>query len=129
MKRQPPPTYTPEERTEALSWMRLVASHFYALATQGKAHAFIEFTGLMNEFIQICERAHASGQDFTQANTHSGQALPIEPYNAAYLAEKLNCIYGPALLNDEAARKLFIDTLFDGQFKLVPVKKRAQTEK
>lgn len=113
---------TPEERQQAIDWMKKVSSTFYSLATQGRAHAFIEFCGLMNEFIQMCERAHAAGQDFTQANTHTGQALPMQTYNAAYLAEKLNCIYGPALLNDPDIREAFIAGLFEGEYKLVPVK-------
>lgn len=127
MKTKLDQTYTPEERQQALDWMRQVSKTFYALATQGKAHAFIEFTGLMNEFLQMCERAHAAGQDFTQANTHSGQALPMETYNAAYLAEKLNCIYGPALLNDASIREAFIAGLFEGRYKLVPVETRTHT--
>ena len=115
---------TPEERVETLKQMHDITNKFYSmvfLANMGsKAHAFVEFTGLMNEYLTICEAAHAQGIDFGQANTHSGAALPVKPHNAAYLAEKLNCIYGPSLLSDPEVRGSFIDVLFDGRFKLVP---------
>lgn len=113
--------YNAEEREEILAQMRQISGVFYTLAIQAKNHAFIEFCGLMNEFLQVCERAHQMGQDFTQANTHTGQSLPFETFNAAYLAEKLNCIYGPALLDNPDARLAFIQTLFEGKYRLVPM--------
>ena len=98
--------YTPEEREEMLRKMKAASNIFYGLATQTGCHTFIEFTGLMNEFIQICEKAHAQDIDFPFANAHTGQALPMEPYNLAYLGEKLTCIYGPALRKEANLRAL-----------------------
>ncbi len=109
---------TPEEREVALGKMRTLAESYYREAVRTGCHAFIEFAGLMNEFIQVCARAHRQGHDFPFANTHSGTALPFEPYNLAYLAEKLNCIYGPALLSNKPNRDAFISGLFEGEFKL-----------
>ncbi len=118
----PNETYTQEQRTEMLRKMRATSSQFYELAIRTGVHSFIEFCGLMNEYIQVCERADKAGIDWVSANTHSGTALPFEDYNAAYLAEKLNCIYGPELLGNEKVRQAFISKLFEGEYKLVPTK-------
>lgn len=114
-------TYTPEERAAMLQKMRACSDSFYSQAAHAGCHALIEFTGLMNEFIKVCAEAHAAGEQFPFANTHCEVLLPFKPYHLAYLAEKLGCIYGPALVASEEARKAFIDELLGGAFKLVPV--------
>lgn len=86
------------ERLEAsVTLMRSASKNFYRAAGLTGNHAFIEFTGLMNEYIDICKNAMASGKDFTKANTHSGEALPMHGFQANYLLEKLECIYGASL--------------------------------
>ncbi len=117
---RPQEVYNTEERRKILLQMHHISDLFYSAATAARCHPFIEFTGLMNEYLACCESAHRNGVDFTQCNTHAGQALPMQAFNAAYLAEKLNCIYGPSLLSDDAIRDAFIATLFEGKFKLVP---------
>jgi hypothetical protein len=112
------PVYNKAEREEILVSMREASSRFYGMAVHTKCHPFIEMTGLMNEYITICQAAHAKGIDFTQSNTHTGQALPIAPHNVAYLAEKLNCIYGPSLLASPELRNALISVLLDGEFRL-----------
>lgn len=97
MNEHPGQTYTKEEREVMLDQMRRASNAFYAAAVRIQCHPFIEFCGLMNEYLQMCRRAHEQGIDFTNLNQHSGGALPMERYNAAYLGEKLGCIYGPAL--------------------------------
>ncbi len=121
-----PYTYTPEERAEMIRKMQRIVDVFYPLASAAGCHAFIEFTGLMTEFVKVCADAHARGQQFPFANTHSGEAMPFKPYHLKYLGEKLNCIYGPALLTDATNRQAFIDELFGGAFKLVPVAPSAE---
>lgn len=113
--------YTYEERKEMIAKMQALSDMFYGRATQAGVHAFIEFAGLMNEFIKVCYEANEKGIPFEFANTHTGKEIPFQPWNLAYLAEKLNCIYGPALLSNERNRTAFIQTLFDGEFRLVPV--------
>jgi len=120
-------TYTPEERAEMLARMQKCANTFYSHVTAAGCHAMIEFTGLMNEFIKVCAEAHAAGEQFPFANTHSGVTLPFQPYHLKYLAEKLNCIYGPALLASEEGRRAFIAELFGGAFELVPVDQEWRT--
>jgi hypothetical protein len=126
MKNPPsdPDAYTPEQRAVMILKMKLASGTYYRDAVGTGVHAFIEFNGLMNEFIQVCERAQSAGQDFTMANTHSGQALPVHPHNLTYLAEKLNCIYGPALLGNEDNRRAFVEELFEGEYELVRKKTR-----
>jgi hypothetical protein len=88
---------TPERRKEleeCLSHMQAASNEFYGSAIRSGNHSFIEFTGLINEYIQLCARALQNGIDFTKCNIHNGGALPIQPQNALYLAEKLGCIYG-----------------------------------
>lgn len=105
--------YSKEEREQMLAGMSRISALFYSQATQLGCHGFIEFCGLMNEFIKVCGAAHERGEQFPFANTHSGTVLPFEPYNFAYLAEKLDCIYGPAL-EDDANRDTFIAAMFPG---------------
>lgn len=101
---------TKMERAEKLERMRVAAKTFYGLAQEAGCHAFLEFTGLLSEYIKICESAEALGIDWIHSNKHGGEALPFEDYNIAYLAEKLDCIYGPALRSSSIlAQTFFMD--------------------
>ncbi len=124
--RSPGTEYSPEERVVMLQKMQQLSDGFYSQATRIGCHAFIEFAGLMNEFIKVCADAHKKGQDFPFANTHTGAPLPFQHYHLAYLAEKLNCIYGPGLMASEANRRAFIGVLFDDLYRLVPVPQASQ---
>lgn len=88
-------TYTKEELELMIHRMRTASNEFYRLAVGVGNHAFIEFAGLMNEYISVCERAVEQSIDFTEANVHAGGELPMEPHHFEYLMEKLECIYGP----------------------------------
>lgn len=100
-------------RAEALRRMQDASDTFYGLAVQTRCHAFIEFTGLLNEYIDLCHKAEAEGINWIMANTHNRTPMPIREHNIDYLAEKLDCIYGPSLeaagLRDYFARR-FVDT-------------------
>lgn len=121
-------SYIPEDRAKMLRGMRDLSDLYYSHAVRLGVHAFIEFAGLMNEFIRVCEEAHARGQNFPFSNTHSGEALPFKSYHLSYLAEKLECIYGPALLAKAENRDAFIWRLFEGAYRLVPTNVPAETE-
>lgn len=86
-------TYTEPELQRMLNGMRAASSVFYGHATSIGNPAFIAFTGLMNEYIKICEDAFLDGKDFTEFNIHSGKSL-IKSHQRAYLIEKLECILG-----------------------------------
>lgn len=88
---------TPEGRQEILRRMREASNQFYAGATSSGCHAFIEFTGLMNEFIKLCSEAEETGMEWVHANVHGEVKLPFRPYHINYLNEKLECIYGRRL--------------------------------
>jgi hypothetical protein len=91
-----------EERETALELMHLASSNFYAMAQMIGVHPFIEFTGLINEYIKCCEKAHKEGIDFSQCNKHSGKELPIEDYSIDYINEKLECIFtGRSLMKEK----------------------------
>ena len=93
---------THAERATALLQMRDAADAFYSAATRIGNHPFIEFTGLMNEYIKACQSAHARGIDFSECNTHSGQDLPLENFEVAYINEKLECIFtGRSVMSHE----------------------------
>lgn len=76
--------------------MREASSAFYSVAAKIGNHAFIEFTGLMNEYIKICEDNLKDGNDFTQFNVHTGRAM-IQPYQRNYMQEKIECIFAVPL--------------------------------
>ncbi|MEG4977223.1 hypothetical protein [Microcoleus sp. K4-B3] len=95
-------TMTPEE---SLDKMNLAASNFYDEAIRTDCHAFIEFTGLIREYIKICEENHAKGIDFREENAHTGNSqLKIEPYEIDYLNEKLHCIFQGLIVVEGAKR-------------------------
>jgi hypothetical protein len=89
---------TRAELREMIRKMSVASNVFYSQATRTGHHAFIEFAGLMNEYVKLCATALARGIDFTLTNVHSGRAaLPMESVHRDYLNEKLQCIYGVSL--------------------------------
>ncbi|MEG4572655.1 hypothetical protein QUA56_08115 [Microcoleus sp. N3A4] len=84
---------TPEEILEA---MKAASSNYYREAIATNCHTFIEFTGLMNEYIKICERnLKQRGIDFTKSSVHcpGEPKLSIEDWELQYINDKLRCIF------------------------------------
>lgn len=98
-----------QQRECALAEMTAVSAAFYAHATKIGVHPFIEFCGLMNEYIKACQSAHNIGIDFTDCNAHSGKLLPMESFMVDYVNQKLQCIFGDRLTmslpHDEVSRR------------------------
>lgn len=92
-----------EQRERALAEMQEASNAFYRSAIHIGNHPFIEFGGLMNEYINACRQAHAKGIDFTECNVHSGQVLPLHPVMSDYLNEKLECIFAGSKVLDASA--------------------------
>lgn len=93
-----PHEYSRAELETMIEKMHAASGRFYCAAAHTGCHAFIEFTGLMTEFIKLCEEQLARGQDFNDSNIHSGGApLPMKEHHRKYLREKLECIYGRSL--------------------------------
>lgn len=84
---------TKDEQLIAIDQMARASNAFYGAAVHIGNHPFIEFTGLMNEYIQACRDAHAMGVDFSDCNTHSGTELPLPSFRVDYINEKLECIF------------------------------------
>ena len=82
-----------EDLPECIKKMRAASTLFYDNAIHAGNHAFIEFTGLMNEYIKLCEDSMKAGINFTEANKHTGTRMPVAPYRLEYLKEKLECIF------------------------------------
>lgn len=74
--------------------MTRIAAGFYANAVQVNNHAFVEFCGLMNEYIKICQQTMDADIDFTECTGHGSKRLIMKPYNINYIREKLYCIFG-----------------------------------
>ncbi|AGZ61748.1 MAG: hypothetical protein [Phormidium phage MIS-PhV1A] len=81
--------------SESLKLMQKASNEFYTSSAKTQCHAFIEFTGLMNEYIKICEDFQMANpnEDFRSLNAHSGKSLKLQPFERLYIKEKLNCIY------------------------------------
>jgi hypothetical protein len=108
----PPPRCHPDWLHTNILDMKIASAEFYRMATAIGVHSFIEFAGLMNEYINLCADALKGGQDYTQANVHTGTALPMQAYHARYLAEKLGCIYGSALTTSPQLTRAFLERLY-----------------
>lgn len=104
----------PIEQRVMLQKMRSVSTTFYGSAVYTGVHGFIEFCGLMNEFINICEHSGRKGINFSQANTHTGQELHMETFQVEYLAEKLECIYGATIQNSPELTRIFLEKFLPG---------------
>lgn len=93
-----------EEREQAIARMQKASDAFYKDAVFIGNHPFIEFAGLMNEYITACRAAHKEGIDFTQCNRHNGLTLPLHPVMSDYINEKLECIFsGSKILEASSA--------------------------
>lgn len=92
--------HSKEEAEAILEKMQMASSTFYAAAVKIGCHAFIEFTGLMNEYINVCRSMTEKGDlSWVMANTHTEVPLDMRAHHVHYLLEKLDCIYGPTLKN------------------------------
>jgi len=105
VKPPPPPTdWSAEERAAMIEQMTHAKNVFYELAVAAGHHQFLEFAGLMSEYLKLCTEAHEAGNDFS--------ALPMKEHHAAYIAEKLECIYGLTLKRSLELTKAFLVRLF-----------------
>jgi N-acetyl-anhydromuramyl-L-alanine amidase AmpD len=111
-----PYTYSKEDLQKIASDMHKVAEATYWLFfIQGmgsNCHAFLEFNGLIAKYVDIARKAADAGIDFTQANIHNKTPLPVETHDLEYLAEKLECIFGPILESNPEAKRAFLKKLF-----------------
>lgn len=112
--------HTRAEMDQAIAKMEQVTRSFYGPATRTGCHAFIEFCGFMNEYIQVCRVTMESGDDFLLANTHAEQPLVMKTHHARYLAEKFDCIFGPSLRADPKVAEIFLRAILGEELIVVP---------
>ena len=98
--------YSREELEAMITKMRIVSNDFYYPATKTGNHAFIEFCGLMNEYIEMCRYSMNQDIDFSQANVHTGITLKATDYQVQYFAEKFECIFG-GIFSDPKNQEVF----------------------
>lgn len=107
----------PEERARTINALKQQVQAFYwACFTHnigGRAHAFLEFCGIMTAYVQVLESAVRAGLDPQELNAHTGEPIPVQGHEIQYLAEKLNCIFGPVLSSNPEARKILLKELFN----------------
>jgi hypothetical protein len=87
--------YSQEELKSVVGQMARTADLVYRLLQTCNVHAFIEFNGLMQKYVDLCRRAAAEGVDFTMFNTHTGTSFEVHDHDVEYMAEKFDCIFGP----------------------------------
>lgn len=111
-----PNVYTQAELIELSKEMHGIASSvywfFFSRGMGAKVHAYIEFCGLLNKYVEVCSRAACLGVDFTVANAHSRTPFPVEVHDMRYLGEKLQCIFGPMIAANPEARAALKQALF-----------------
>ncbi|AGZ61809.1 MAG: hypothetical protein AV945_gp02 [Phormidium phage MIS-PhV1B] len=87
--------------SESLKLMQEISNKFYETSCMTQCHAFVEFTGLMNEYIKICSEFQKANpdDDFRMLNAHSGKSIKLKRYEIHYIKEKLNCIYQEQIIS------------------------------
>lgn len=104
---------TKEDLAAIIKKMKALSHNFYLQAVSVGHHAFIEFTGFMNEYIKMCERASEAGRDFVETNAHCGETLiDMEDYEGRYLGNKFGCIFATSFRGNPAAIQAFCDEVF-----------------
>jgi len=97
-----PPAESPEAIFLA---MERAADDFYRAAQRIGVHPFLEFTGLMREYITILRASLRPEEPFAWP----GDRVRMETFHAQYLAEKLDCIYGNAFEARPELRAVFVE--------------------
>lgn len=80
-----------EELKELLNMMSHTSAQYYQRAVRHHVHEFVEFTGLINEYLKMCQDMVDRDIDPTV------HGLKGREHNFRYIAEKLICIFGDAL--------------------------------
>jgi hypothetical protein len=88
--------------SESLKLMQKASNEFYIASANSQCHAFVEFTGLMNEYIKVCEDFQKVNpdDDFREYSGHSGKELCLQIHQKMYILEKLECIYQQQILRE-----------------------------
>ena len=86
---------TETEREKALVRMNQAIVRFHSEAVQIGCKPFTEFAGLMQAYLQLCQKAHAAGHDFSSVTQGAGaQVFDVGHHEAQYLEVKMQQIFG-----------------------------------
>lgn len=86
--------------------MQCVSDDFYRKACLIGNHPFIEFTGVINEYIKACTDALTKNIDYTLCNAHTGIKLPLTEHQIDYINQKLECLFqGTSVLKETIVGK------------------------
>lgn len=101
------------ERTSAcLVALDALGVAFYAASASIGVHPVIEFTGLLRIYTAQIKAAVKSGVPLHEiSGVHGDRALLFSAGQAAYVAEKLDCIWGESFRQDEQAARSVFDQL------------------
>jgi hypothetical protein len=83
--------YSQADRAKLADKMEATTDGFYFLAAQIGHHQFLEFAGLMREYVKLCRASNEAGHGFSFGPV-------LKDYHAKYIGEKMGCIYGDELL-------------------------------
>lgn len=86
-----------KELAAALGAMTYMQEFVYSCAQQQQVHPFIKLSGLMKQYLDLCQAKFNEGGDFVM------ERLPLQDHGVEYLAEKVGMLYpaltDPALLD------------------------------
>ena len=91
------PKIIPNTPEESLLRMQAIINQFYREAVYANCHPFIEFAGLMEEYVKVCRHNLERGIDFRECHGHSNMQLQFESWHLNYLTQKWGCIFNGAL--------------------------------
>lgn len=72
----------------AIQRMKKIITDFYDQAVHVGVHPFVEFAGMMREYVQMLERLDEEGKCIFM------NSVRPRDYELAYLEDKLECIFG-----------------------------------
>lgn len=81
--------------------MREAVNAFHALARESGCDGLSDFTGLLNLYVDLCERADYKG----------GGPPDVKDYEVAYLAEQFKKVFGESFRNNSQAWNIFTDLI------------------
>lgn len=104
-----------EDPHDIVQLLQKLCDHFYWLCFRNglasKCHPFLEFNGVMQQYVSMCRSAADNGIDFAHCSVHQNRSLPMRVADASYLADKLNCIFGAAIRSNPEVARIFREKL------------------
>lgn len=107
--------YSIEDLLKICRKMDAVVEKIYPMMTSCEVHPFVEFNGLMREYVVICRILARSGVAFPFASNHGTMAVEVPDYTIEYMAEKLGCIFAPMIRGNPRAKDILVRALTEAE--------------